>query len=88
MADQPLPNILWIGLDEQHRQTVGAYGSRNCKTPYIDGLASEGLVFDHAFSPIAASELTDAGRIRENAAREEGSFGVSIAPGQQPMNNS
>ena len=52
-ASQALPNILWIGTDEQHRGTIGAYGSANCRTPHIDRLASESVVFDHAFSPTA-----------------------------------
>ena len=47
------PHVLWIGTDEQHRQTVGAYGSVNCETATLDRLASQGLVFDNAFSPIA-----------------------------------
>ena len=47
------PNIVWIGTDEQHRQTVGAYGSATCRTPHIDILASQGKVFDNAFSPMA-----------------------------------
>lgn len=42
----PFPNILWIGTDEQHRGTIGAYGSANCRTPQIDRLASESLLFD------------------------------------------
>ena len=40
----PSPNILWIGSDEQHRGTIGAYGSCNCCTPYIDALAAESMV--------------------------------------------
>ena len=52
-ASRPLPNILWIGTDEQHRGSIGAHGSVNCRTPHLDGLASQSLVFDHAFSPTA-----------------------------------
>lgn len=52
MNRQP-PNVLWIGTDEQHRQSVGAYGSVNCPTPNIDRLASQALVFDQAFCPTA-----------------------------------
>ena len=52
MAD-PLPNILWIGTDEQQRSTIGAYGSPNCRTPTLDSLAAESLVFDAAFCPMA-----------------------------------
>ena len=51
--NRPRPNVLWIGTDEQHRQSVGAYGSVNCPTPNIDRLASQALVFDQAFCPTA-----------------------------------
>ena len=47
------PNVLWIGTDEQHRQTVGTYGSVNCVTPNLDQFASESMVFDQAFCPMA-----------------------------------
>ena len=47
------PNILWLGTDEQHRRSVGAYGSRDCRTPAIDRLAAQSLVFDNAFTTMA-----------------------------------
>jgi len=52
-SDNHRPNILWIGTDEHHRRTIGAYGSTVCKTPNIDALASEGMVFEHVFCPMA-----------------------------------
>lgn len=45
------PNILLIVTDQQRRDTIGAYGSTLCKTPHVDRLAPEGVVFDHAFTP-------------------------------------
>jgi arylsulfatase A-like enzyme len=45
------PNILLIVTDQQRRDTIGAYGSRIVKTPYTDGLASQGVCFTHAFTP-------------------------------------
>ena len=47
------PNILWIGTDEHHRGTIGAYGSPDCRTPHIDALARDSMVFEQAFSPMA-----------------------------------
>ena len=48
------PIILWLGTDEQHRQSVGAHGSADCRTPEIDRLAARSLVFDNAFTTMAA----------------------------------
>jgi len=53
MSGKVKPNILWIGTDEHHRGTIGAYGSVDCKTPSIDTLAQKSMVFDCAFSPTA-----------------------------------
>ena len=53
MSTRRLPNVLWIGTDEHHRGTIGAYGSRDCRTPHIDQLAHESIVFDNAFCPTA-----------------------------------
>ena len=46
-----LPNIVMIVTDQQRRDTVGAYGSKICRTPHMDRLAQEGLSFDRAFTP-------------------------------------
>ena len=56
----PPPNILWIGTDEQHRGSIGCYGSANCRTPHVDALAAESMVFDQAFSPMAVCAPTRA----------------------------
>ncbi|HUV08922.1 MAG TPA: sulfatase-like hydrolase/transferase, partial [Spirochaetia bacterium] len=50
---QKMPNILWIGVDEQNIRTIGVYGSKNCKTPFLDRLAGQSLVFENAFCPTA-----------------------------------
>ncbi|MEO1102801.1 MAG: sulfatase-like hydrolase/transferase, partial [Pseudomonadota bacterium] len=45
------PNIVLIVTDQQRRDTVGAYGSRICRTPATDRLAAEGIRFSNAFTP-------------------------------------
>ena len=44
-------NILLIQADQQRRDSLGIYGGEIAKTPAIDELAREGVVFDHAFTP-------------------------------------
>lgn len=45
-------NIVLIQTDQQRRDSVGVYGNETVRTPTIDQLAREGVVFDYAFSPI------------------------------------
>ncbi|MHC4444308.1 MAG: sulfatase-like hydrolase/transferase [Planctomycetota bacterium] len=44
-------NILLIQADQQRRDMLGVYGNPVVRTPAIDRLASEGMVFDYAFTP-------------------------------------
>jgi len=46
---QQKPNIIIIISDDHAFQTIGAYGSTYAKTPNIDRLAREGVVFDRAY---------------------------------------
>ncbi len=43
------PNILWI-TNEDMSPRLGCYGDSTARTPNIDQLAAEGLLFTHAFS--------------------------------------
>jgi arylsulfatase A-like enzyme len=43
------PNILFIFTDDHAAQAVGAYGSRINKTPNLDRIAREGMLFRNAF---------------------------------------
>ena len=58
------PNILWICTDQQRWDTLGCYGNAQVRSPNIDRLASEGVLFENAFSqspvctPSRASFLT------------------------------
>ncbi len=42
------PNILWITV-EDITTFIGAYGNREVKTPNIDQLAREGVLYTHAY---------------------------------------
>ena len=42
-------NILFIFADDHAYQAISAYGSNRNKTPNIDRIAKEGMLFDRAF---------------------------------------
>lgn len=48
---QEQPNILWI-VTEDISPTLSMYGDNTAKTPNLDKLASESLVYDNAFAPV------------------------------------
>ncbi len=45
------PNVLFIIADDASRHFGEAYGCNWVKTPHIDRLAKQGLVFDNAYTP-------------------------------------
>jgi arylsulfatase A-like enzyme len=50
------PNILWITSEDNSSHWIGCYGNQQTKTPRIDALASEGILFENAYSnaPVCA----------------------------------
>lgn len=48
-SPQKKPNILFIFTDDHAYQAVSAYGSRINKTPNIDRIANEGMIFENSF---------------------------------------
>jgi arylsulfatase A-like enzyme/Tfp pilus assembly protein PilF len=47
----PRPNILFITLDTTRADRIGAYGYDKARTPVLDQLAREGVLFERAISP-------------------------------------
>ncbi len=45
------PNILFIMADQLAARYLAAYGHRLVKTPHLDRLAREGVVFENAYTP-------------------------------------
>jgi len=45
------PNILWI-VTEDISPTLSMYGDTTAKTPYLDQLAAESVVYNNAFAPV------------------------------------
>lgn len=59
-----LPNILLIMTDQQRFDSLGCYGFEAANTPNLDGLAADGVVFEHCYvnnpicTPSRASLMT------------------------------
>lgn len=47
------PNFVFVFSDDVNRDSWGAYGNRDCKTPNIDRLAGEGMRFDNLYCTVA-----------------------------------
>jgi arylsulfatase len=50
MSDQR-PNVVLIMADQLRADCLGCYGNKAVETEYIDYLASEGTLFENAYSP-------------------------------------
>lgn len=50
-ADAARPNVLFIAIDDL-RPELGCYGSTQVKTPHIDRLAADGMVFTRAYCQV------------------------------------
>lgn len=55
-AKRKLPNILWITSEDNSAHWLGCYGNEQAKTPRLDALAAESVLFEHAYSnaPVCA----------------------------------
>jgi N-sulfoglucosamine sulfohydrolase len=53
-SSQERPNIVLIVSDDHGREAVGCYGNKTVRTPNIDALAKEGILFTNAFSTVAS----------------------------------
>ena len=51
------PNIIWIVSEDNSAYTVGAYGDPLARTPVLDRMAEQGIVFDHCYAtaPVCAA---------------------------------
>lgn len=50
LAPRRRANVLWISIDSLRADRLPAYGFAALRTPYIDYLAAQGVVFENAFS--------------------------------------
>jgi arylsulfatase A-like enzyme/Flp pilus assembly protein TadD len=49
---KPAPNVVVITIDTLRADHLGCYGDKQIRTPNIDALASEGVRFERAYTPV------------------------------------
>ena len=94
VTGKPKPNILFIMADDMGYADAGCYGQREIKTPQIDRLASEGMLFTQCYAgaPVCAPSRSvlltglHAGhtRVRGNTGKG-GVVGLAGRPGRVPL---
>lgn len=50
-APKPPRHVLLVTIDTLRQDRLGCYGNKQIKTPVIDSLAQDGILFSHAFTP-------------------------------------
>lgn len=48
----PRPNVLLVTFDTTRADHIGAYGAAGARTPVVDRLAAEGVLFENAYSSV------------------------------------
>ena len=81
-AAPAIKNVLFIVSDDLKAGVLGCYGNEVCKTPNIDKLASEGMVFNRAY---CQGMMCGPSRTSFMSSRYLGSAGVSL--GEHFKNN-
>lgn len=85
-ASHHRPNVVLILTDNHGPWSLGCYGNEDVRTPHIDRLAKEGMLFSRAFannavcSPTRASLLTGLMPSQHGVHRYLGSGGAQVGP--------
>ena len=81
------PNILFLMSDEHRFDVSGFMGNEVVRTPFLDSLARDAVVFDNAYSPypvcIPARQCMAAGQYARHCRVEH--FGEDLAPNYQTL---
>lgn len=73
---QVRPNIVLIVSDDHGREAVGCYGNKVVRTPNIDALAKEGIMFTNAFATVASCSPSRATILSELYGHSNGMYGL------------
>jgi len=70
------PNIVFIVSDDHGREAVGCYGNKVIKTPHIDALAKEGILFTNAFATVASCSPSRSVLLSGDYSHSNGMYGL------------
>ncbi len=70
------PNIVVIVSDDHGREATGCYGNKVIKTPNIDALAKEGILFTNAFATVASCSPSRSVLLSGSYSHSNGMYGL------------
>jgi choline-sulfatase len=83
VTDQRPPNVLFLMADEHRADVAGYAGDAVVRTPRLDALAADGVVFDHCYTPspicVPARQCLAAGQFPRTCGVER--YGQDLPPG-------
>ena len=75
------PNIVFVNVDQMHRDALSAYGQKSAKTPCLDAIAREGYSFMKAYTTmpqcVAARTSWMTGRMSKEHGAATNGFGLA-----------
>jgi len=77
----PRPNIIFLLTDDQSTYSIGAYGNRDVKTPNMDLLAADGVLFENHY---VTTPICKASRASIMTGLYEYRTGVNFGRGDMP----
>jgi len=82
---QPPTSLLLVTVDTLRADRVGAYGDKEARTPRLDALAQEGVLFEAAFTPVPLTLPAHATLLTgllppQHGVRGNGSFALGRPP--------
>ncbi len=80
-----LPNVLLVVVDALRQDTLGCYGHTRVKSPHIDRLAREGVLFENAFTQAPFTWTSFGSLLTGKYPRRHGL--VKMAPGTRMVPN-
>ena len=78
------PNVLLI-VSEDNGPELGCYGDRYARTPHLDQLAEDGILFRQAFVPQAGCSQSRASFLTGLYPHQHGQFGLATRFPPQPL---
>lgn len=83
-AEEPRPNIIFILADDFRWDLLGCRGNKIVKTPHLDALAAEGVVFENAFTTTSICSVSRASYLTGQWMRRHGidDFQKGLSPEQ------
>ena len=84
-AERRKPNILYLMTDQQRGDCLGCAGNRDIKTPHLDSIAADGVLFSKAYTSTPSCTPARSGILTGLSPWHHGMLGYGRVAGQYPF---